>query len=628
MDYQKTAAALLEKTGGAGNIVSAAHCATRLRLVIADNAKVNKKEIENIDGVKGVFEAQGQLQIILGTGVVNKVYDAFLAAGGISAASKEEAKAAAASKASPFQRFIKTLGDIFVPIIPAIVASGFLMGIMEALNFMNNNGFVAIDTTSSIYVFATLFANTAYTFLPILIAFSAAKVFGGNPFLGAVIGMIMIHPSLQNAWTVATEGIQTMQPVFGGLYEVPLVGYQGHVIPVIIAVWVMCTIEKKLHKIVPAMFDLFVTPLVSVFVTGYLTLSAIGPVFNFVETNIINGIQWLIAIPLGLGSFVMGGLYATTVVSGIHHMYTIIDLGQLGEFGLTYWLPLASAANVAQGGAALAVALKTRDKKLKAMALPASLSAFMGITEPAIFGVNLRFLRPFIAGSIGGACGALYASITHLGATGTGVTGIFGVLLHLHRPLTYVIAMLIAAGVAFVLSWILGIKTEEPAEESTAPQTTAPSIPQSGEADVYAPLSGKVVPLSETGDETFASGVLGKGAAIVPNEGKVVAPCAATVAAVMGHAVALEADTGVELLIHVGVNTVELNGKHYTPHVQAGDHVTPGQTLLEFDIPAIQKAGYPVITPVIVTNADDFAAVETVAGTDVQRMDALLAVRR
>lgn len=628
MDYQKTAAALLEKTGGAGNIVSAAHCATRLRLVIADNAKVNKKEIENIDGVKGVFEAQGQLQIILGTGVVNKVYDAFLAAGGISAASKEEAKAAAASKASPFQRFIKTLGDIFVPIIPAIVASGFLMGIMEALNFMNNNGFVAIDTTSSIYVFATLFANTAYTFLPILIAFSAAKVFGGNPFLGAVIGMIMIHPSLQNAWTVATEGIQTMQPVFGGLYEVPLVGYQGHVIPVIIAVWVMCTIEKKLHKIVPAMFDLFVTPLVSVFVTGYLTLSAIGPVFNFVETNIINGIQWLIAIPLGLGSFVMGGLYATTVVSGIHHMYTIIDLGQLGEFGLTYWLPLASAANVAQGGAALAVALKTRDKKLKAMALPASLSAFMGITEPAIFGVNLRFLRPFIAGSIGGACGALYASITHLGATGTGVTGIFGVLLHLHRPLTYIIAMLIAAGVAFVLSWILGIKTEEPAEVPIAPQTTAPSIPQSGEADVYAPLSGKVVPLSETGDETFASGVLGKGAAIVPNEGKVVAPCAATVAAVMGHAVALEADTGVELLIHVGVNTVELNGKHYTPHVQAGDHVTPGQTLLEFDIPAIQKAGYPVITPVIVTNADDFAAVETVAGTDVQRMDALLAVRR
>ncbi len=636
MDYQKIAAELLRQAGGAGNIVSAAHCATRLRLVIADNSKVSKKGLENVDGVKGVFEAQGQLQIIFGTGVVNKVYDAFLAAGGISAASKEEAKAAAASKASPFQRFIKTLGDIFVPIIPAIVASGFLMGIMEALNFMNNNGFVAIDTTSSIYVFATLFANTAYTFLPILIAFSAAKVFGGNPFLGAVIGMIMIHPNLQNAWTVATEGVQTMQPVFGGLYEVPLVGYQGHVIPVIIAVWLMCAIEKKLHKVVPSMFDLFVTPLVSVFVTGYLTLAAIGPVFTFVETNIINGIQWLIAIPLGLGSFVMGGLYATTVVSGIHHMYTIIDLGQLGEFGLTYWLPLASAANVAQGGAALAVALKTRDHKLKSMALPASLSAFMGITEPAIFGVNLRFLRPFIAGSIGGACGALYASIVQLGATGTGVTGIFGVLLHLHRPLQYLIAMGIAAGVAFVLSWILGVKTGEdepasagqaPEEASAAPQVSEAAPAESG-LDVCAPITGKVVPLTETGDETFASGVLGQGAAIIPAEGKAVAPFAATVAAVMGHAVALEGDGGVELLIHVGVNTVELNGKYYTPHVKEGDRVAPGQTLLEFDIPAIRSAGYPVITPVIVTNADDFASVEAVTGKDVQRMDALLAVRK
>lgn len=636
MDYQKIAAELLRQAGGAGNIVSAAHCATRLRLVIADNSKVSKKGLENVDGVKGVFEAQGQLQIIFGTGVVNKVYDAFLAAGGISAASKEEAKAAAASKASPFQRFIKTLGDIFVPIIPAIVASGFLMGIMEALNFMNNNGFVAIDTTSSIYVFATLFANTAYTFLPILIAFSAAKVFGGNPFLGAVIGMIMIHPNLQNAWTVATEGVQTMQPVFGGLYEVPLVGYQGHVIPVIIAVWLMCAIEKKLHKVVPSMFDLFVTPLVSVFVTGYLTLAAIGPVFTFVETNIINGIQWLIAIPFGLGSFVMGGLYATTVVSGIHHMYTIIDLGQLGEFGLTYWLPLASAANVAQGGAALAVALKTRDHKLKSMALPASLSAFMGITEPAIFGVNLRFLRPFIAGSIGGACGALYASIVQLGATGTGVTGIFGVLLHLHRPLQYLIAMGIAAGVAFVLSWILGVKTGEdepasagqaPEEASAAPQVSEAAPAESG-LDVCAPITGKVVPLTETGDETFASGVLGQGAAIIPAEGKAVAPFAATVAAVMGHAVALEGDGGVELLIHVGVNTVELNGKYYTPHVKEGDRVAPGQTLLEFDIPAIRSAGYPVITPVIVTNADDFASVEAVTGKDVQRMDALLAVRK
>lgn len=288
------------------------------------------------------------------------------------------------------------------------------------------------------------------------------------------------------------------------------------------------------------------------------------------------------------------------------------------------------------GGTALAVALKTRDHKLKSMALPASLSAFMGITEPAIFGVNLRFLRPFIAGSIGGACGALYASIVQLGATGTGVTGIFGVLLHLHRPLQYLIAMGIAAGVAFVLAWILGVKTGEdepasagqaPAEASAAPQVSEAAPAESG-LDVCAPITGKVVPLTETGGETFASGVLGQGAAIIPAEGKAVAPFAATVAAVMGHAVALEGDGGVELLIHVGVNTVEMNGKYYTPHVKEGDRVAPRKTLIEFDIPAIQAVGYPVITPVIVTNADDFASAEAVIGKDMQRMDALLAVRK
>lgn len=464
MDYRKAAQQVLENVGGASNIVSAAHCATRLRLVIADNSLVNKKALENAEGAKGVFEAQGQLQIIFGTGVVNKVYEEFTRQAGISEASKEEVKQAAAARAPWYQRAVKTLGDIFVPIIPAIVASGFLMGLMEALNFMVNNGFLNIDTTGSIYVFAKLFSNTAYVFLPILIAFSAAKVFGGNPFLGAVIGMIMIHPDLQNAWTVSS-GVEVMQPVFGGLYSVPLVGYQGHVIPVIIAVWVMCQIEKRLHKIVPAMIDLFVTPLVSVFVTGYLTLAVIGPIFTSIENGVISGVQWLLTLPFGVGSFIMGGLYAVTVVAGIHHMYTLIDLGQLARYGLTYWLPLASAANVGQGGAALAVALKTRDAKTKSMALPSALSACMGITEPAIFGVNLRFMTPFVGGLAGGACGALYASIVGLGATGTGVTGIFGLLLHLHMPVHYLVMMAISFGVSFAATWVFW-KPEQAAKET------------------------------------------------------------------------------------------------------------------------------------------------------------------
>ena len=525
MDYQKSAKEVLHAIGGADNIVSAAHCATRLRLVIADNSKVDKKTLENIDGVKGVFEAQGQLQIIFGTGEVNKVYEEFIKLGNIGASSTEELKKQAAKQGNIFQYMIKTLGDIFVPIIPAIVASGFLMGIMNSLDFMVNNNFLNIDTSSSLYVFANLFSNTAYVFLPILIGFSAAKVFGGNPFLGAVMGMIMIHPNLQNAWTVASEGVKAMQPVFFGLYSIEMVGYQGHVIPIIISVWVMSEIEKRLHKVVPAMFDLFVTPLVSVFVAGYLALSIIGPVFVKLENGILDGVQYLIGLPFGIGSFVMGIFYAPTVVMGIHHMYTTIDLGQIGKFGVTYWLPLASACNIAQGAACLAVGLKARDPKIKSLGLPSSLSAFLGITEPALFGVNLRFFRPFIAGCIGGAAGAMYASLTHIGATGTGVTGIFGILLFLDYPLHYIVLFILSSAVAFVISWLItpstlidaglqeaAAKSEAQLKKSEEVKVDSEKVEETKAASpiISSPLKGEVVDMEETNDPTFIAGILGK----------------------------------------------------------------------------------------------------------------------
>jgi len=626
MDYRKVAEEIYEKVGKKENIVSAAHCATRLRLVLADNAKCDAKAVEDIDGVKGVFSASGQLQIILGTGVVNKVYDEFLAVSGVSAASKEEAKAAAAAKQPFYKRAIKTLGDIFVPIIPAIVASGFLMGIMEALNFMVNNGFLGIDTSGSVFVFANLFANTAYVFLPILIAYSAAKVFGGNPYLGAVIGMLMIHPDLQNAWTVATQGVQRTQSVWFGLYEVDMVGYQGHVIPVMIAVFVMCAIEKKLHKVVPAMFDLFVTPLVSVFVTGYLTYSIIGPVFVAIENGIIGGVQQLIALPFGVGSFIMGGLYSLTVVAGVHHMYTVIDVGQLGLYGVTYWLPLASAANLAQGAATLAVALKTKNQKTKSMAVPSAMSCFMGITEPAIFGVNLRFFKPFVCGAVGGAAGALYASIVGLGASGTGVTGIFGLLLCLHDPINYIIMMAISVGVAFVLTWMFGYK--DPAEETgkeTAPAVeTAPAIETEANT-VYAPVEGTVIPHTEIKDETFASGALGAGVGIVPAKGEVVAPFDGEIAMFFDtkHAIGLLSNDGVEILIHVGINTVELNGEHFKALKASGDKVKAGEKLLEFDMEAIKAAGYDVTTAVLVSAPEH---VEVVKTGETRELDKLLVV--
>ncbi|MCD8356079.1 MAG: glucose PTS transporter subunit IIA [Clostridia bacterium] len=615
MDYRKSAAGVLEQIGGKENLVSAAHCATRLRLVIADNNKCNKTALEDVEGVKGVFEASGQLQIIFGTGTVNKVYDEFIAMAGVAAASKEDVKAAAAKKGNPLQRFVKTLGDIFVPIIPAIVASGFLMGIMDSLSFMINNGYINISTESALFVMASMFSNTAYVFLPVLIGFSGAKVFGGNPFLGAIIGMIMVHPNLQNAWTM-TGGVDTYLDVFG-LWQVPMVGYQGHVISVIIAVFLMSQIEKFLHKKVPAMFDLFITPLVSVFLTGFLTMTIIGPVFNVVETNIIGGVQALISIPFGIGSLVMGALYAPTVITGIHHMYSIIDLGQIQQYGVTHWLPLASSANIAQGAAALAVALKTRDKKLKSMALPSSLSAFMGITEPAIFGVNVRFFRPFICACIGGGVGAMFSSITDLGASGTGVTGIFGLLLCLNDPIKYILMFVIAAGVAFVLTWIFGYKDPKPETANGVPapqaepaqEVTVQAASAAGDLVVASPMTGKATTLAETGDETFAAEVLGKGFAVDPAEGKAVAPCAGIISTLMGHAVGLECDNGLELLIHIGIDTVQLDGKHYTPHVKEGQHVNAGDLLMEFDIPAIQKEGYKTITPVIVTNSDDYADV-------------------
>ncbi|WP_394920850.1 glucose PTS transporter subunit IIA [uncultured Robinsoniella sp.] len=635
MDYRKTAREIYEQIGGKGNLISAAHCATRLRLVISDNEKADKEKVENIDGVKGVFFAQGQMQIILGTGVVNKVYDEFIQIADISESSKEELKQVAASKANPLQRLIKTLGDIFVPIIPAIVASGFLMGIMEALNFMAANGFLDINTSSSIYVFAKIFSNTAYTFLPILIAYSAGKVFGANPFLSAVIGMIMIHPDLQNAWTVATEGVQATQSVWFGLYSVDMVGYQGHVIPVIISVWVLARIEKRLHKIVPAMFDLFVTPLVSVFVTGYLTLSIIGPVFVAVENGLLDGVQWLIALPLGIGSFIMGGAYATTVVAGVHHMYTIIDLGQIAKFGMTFWLPLASAANMAQGGATLAVAIKTKDLKIKAMAVPSALSAFMGITEPAIFGVNLRFVKPFIMASIGGACGALYASVVGLGATGTGVTGIFGILLCLNQPVHYLIMMAISAGTAFVLTWLFGYKNQvkdfndaRDTKDDKDIKGTKDIMEASDNKSVFSPLKGRVIPISEVRDETFASEMLGKGVGILPDGDRVVAPFDGTVTTFFEtkHAIGLTNSDGLEVLIHVGIDTVNLKGEYFHALTEEDASVKRGDVLLKFDRKGIEQAGYDATTMVIVTNTDDYENVNCKTGQTAQEQDVIIEV--
>ena len=636
MDYAKCAKEIFDTVGGRSNLVSAAHCATRLRLVTVDNSKIDMKKLENIDGVKGVFSNNGQLQLIIGTGTVNKVYDEFLKVSGMTAATKEEVKAAAAAKQPVFKRMIKALGDVFVPILPAIVASGLMMGLVEALGKA-----MPAFAGSDWYGILDLFSNTAFTFLPILIAVSAARVFGGNIFLGAVIGMIMIHPNLINAWSVASMDAADI-PVwhlFG--FSIRQVGYQGHVIPVIIAVWIMCKLENWLHKHVPEMIDLFVTPLCTVLITGFLTIGLIGPVFSTAETYVLEFASWIITVGHGIGAMIMGAIYPLTVVCGIHHMYNVIEAGMLASDGLNIWMPIASAANFAQGAACLAVGLKARNYKTKSISIPSALSAALGITEPAIFGVNLRFMKPLVCGMAGGAVGALLGSIFHIGATSYGVTGIPGFLTTLDYSAQYAIMLAVSFAVAFALTWftwkedpedakVTAAKTDDaPAVEPTATKETAEEVTVDGTAKkLYAPIQGTIVPRNEIPDDTFAAGVLGDGVGIAPEEGVVVAPFDGEISSVTDtkHAIGITGPADMEVLIHVGVDTVNMKGDGFELLVEEGQKVKAGQKLMTFDIAKIKAAGYSPVAAVLLTNSDDYPEFKVVKTGKTQRLEEVFTV--
>ncbi len=606
LDYRKCAEEIFSHLGGKDNIISAAHCATRLRLVIADNSKIDTKALEEVEGVKGLFDSNGQLQLIIGTGTVNKVYDEFLAVTGLTAATKADVKAAAASRMPLWKKILKTPGDVFVPILPAIVASGLMMGLVEAIP-----KFWPAFGASDWYSFLDLVANTAFALLPVLVAISSARVFGGNVFLGAVIGLMMVHPALINAWTVGNYAAGEIPTWHLFFFSVQQVGYQGHVIPVILAVLLMSTVEKWLHKHVPEMIDLFVTPLCTVLVTSFITFTIIGPIFSILENWVLAGAKWLASSMFG--AVVMGAIYPWTVVMGLHHMYNVIEAGMISSTGLNTWMPIASAANFAQFGACLAVALKVKNQKTKSVALPSSLSASLGITEPAIFGVNFRFMKPFLCGMAGGAVGSLFGALFKLGAPVYGVTGIPAIPAVNNVPL-YLVELLISAGVAGALTWIIWkedapAKKEAPAAE--APSEPLPSVIRCAAGELLQPVEGKVIDRESIPDETFAAGILGDGIGVEPTGGVVVSPFDATVTSVFDtkHAVTLEAN-GMEVLIHIGVNTVNMNGEGFTAFVEEGDTVKAGQKLLGFDSAAIKAAGYSDCVVMLLTNSDDLADVE------------------
>ena len=600
MDYRKCAQEIFETVGKRDNLVSAAHCATRLRLVTRDNSKVDMKHLEDIDGVKGVFASNGQLQIILGTGVVNKVYDEFLSISGMTAATKDEVKAAAAAGQPLPQRIVKALGDVFVPILPAIVAAGLMMGLVEALG-----QFFPSFAESDIYGWMDLVSNTAIVYLPVLVAISSARVFGGNVFLAGTIGMLLMHMNLLSSWTAASDPsqIKYWHILF---FNIRQVNYQGHIIPIIIAIWLMCQLEKRLHKIVPEMIDLFVTPLVTVFVTSFLTMSIIGPVFIVVEDNILTVVKALLALPLGIGSFICGAIYPLTVVCGIHHMFNVLEAGMIAENGMNVWLPVSCSANFASCCACVAVFVKAKNVKTKSLALPAGLSASLGITEPAIFGVNLRFVKPLVCSMVGAAFGAALGSMIGVYGSAYGVTGFPGFLITTHCTLQYTIMLAVAGSIAFVLTYIAW-KEEAPKTAAAAPEVEIPAI-ECKPGTVYAPASGTVIPSEEIPDETFAAGVLGRGVGINPDAGVVVAPFDGEISSVTDthHAVGVSSPDGIELLIHVGVDTVAMNGDGFECLVQEGQQVKAGDKLILFDREKIAAAGHPDCVVVLVTNADDY----------------------
>ncbi|MBN3066505.1 PTS sucrose transporter subunit IIBC [Pectobacterium brasiliense] len=454
MDINATAAALIPLLGGKENIASAAHCATRLRLVLNDDSLADKKAIENVDGVKGCFQNAGQMQIIFGTGLVNKVYAEFIKAAGISESSKSEAASIAAKKLNPLQRLARLLSNIFVPIMPAIIASGLLMGL---LGMIKTYGWV--DSSSAIFVMLDMFSSAAFIILPVLIGFTAAREFGGNPYLGATLGGILTHPALTNAWGVA-GGFHTMH--FFGM-DIAMIGYQGTVFPVLLAVWFMSIVEKRLRKIVPDALDIIVTPFLTVIISGFVAMLLIGPAGRALGDGISLVLSTLITHAGWLAGLLFGGLYSVIVITGVHHSFHAIEAGLLGNpnIGVNFLLPIWAMANVAQGGACLAVYFKTRDAKTRAIAVPAGLSCLLGITEAAIFGINLRFIKPFLAALAGGALGGAWVVFNHVNMTAVGLTGFPGLaIVQGGSMLNYLIGMLIAFGAAFIISLLLKYKTD------------------------------------------------------------------------------------------------------------------------------------------------------------------------
>ncbi|NRG97096.1 PTS transporter subunit EIIC [Streptococcus suis] len=614
MNNTEIAKKVIDALGGRENVRSVAHCATRLRVMVVDEGKIDKDTVEDIEKVQGAFFNSGQYQIIFGTGTVNKIYDEVVALG-LPTATTGEQKAEAAKQGNAFQRAIRTFGDVFVPIIPAIVATGLFMGLrglLEALGY---------KLPEDLYVYSQILTDTAFIVLPALVVWSTFRVFGGNQTIGIVLGMMLIAGQLPNAWVVASGG-DVKPTIFFGF--IPVVGLQGSVLPAFIVGLIGAKFEKAVRKVVPEVLDLLVTPFVTLFVMSILGLFVIGPVFHVVENYILAGTQAILNLPFGLGGLLIGGVHQVIVVSGVHHIFNFLEAQLVANTGANPFNAIITAAMTAQGAATVAVGVKTKNPKLKALAFPAALSAFLGITEPAIFGVNLRFRKPFLLSLIAGAIGGAVASLLGLAGTGMGVTIIPGLTLYAGNGqiLPYILMVAVSFALGFALTYFFGYEDEEKdvKKSSASAQETAKTLEEAetglvAEETLVSPLSGDVVALENVNDPVFSSGAMGKGLAVKPTEGIVYAPADAevTIAFETGHAYGLKTASGAEILIHIGIDTVSMNGNGFEKLVAAGDKVKAGDAIAKFDAAKIAEAGLDDTTMIIVTNTADFTEVSPLA---------------
>ena len=629
MTNTEIAKKVIEALGGRENVNSVAHCATRLRVMVKDEAKINKDAIENLEKVQGAFFNSGQYQIIFGTGTVNKMYDEVVALG-LPTSTKAEMKAEAAKQGNWFQRAIRTFGDVFVPIIPAIVATGLFMGLR---GFLASLGYTL---PNDLNVYSQILTDTAFIVLPALVVWSTFRVFGGNQTIGIVLGMMLIAGQLPNAWVVASGGDVTPTIFFG---FIPVVGLQGSVLPAFIIGVVGAKFEKAVRKVVPEVLDLLVTPFVTLLVMSILGLFIIGPVFHVVEEYILAGTQAILHLPFGLGGFLIGGVHQVIVVSGVHHIFNFLE-AKLVATGANPFNAIITAAMTAQGAATVAVGVKTKNPKLKALAFPAALSAFLGITEPAIFGVNLRYRKPFFLSLIAGAIGGGLASILGLAGTGMGITIIPGTSLYVGNGQLpqYLLMVAVSFALGFALTYMFGYQDEveevsgaisEAETDRLTEEAVTGTLASPSEGVIQTPIVGDVVALADVNDPVFSSGAMGQGIAVKPSQDVVYAPADAEVTIVFptGHAYGLRTANGAEILIHVGIDTVSMNGEGFNQKVAQGDKVKAGDVLGTFDSAKIAAAGLDNTTMVIVTNTADFASVNPVASGSVAKGDAIIEVK-